>query len=85
MPAIVGDATVTQNEQDAINAIHAALDLGVNCFDSAEMYGNGYSEQLAILGRKTRPSRALLQIHLSTPTPGKTCPAPATTASKPRR
>ena len=54
--AIVGDATWgPQNEQDAINAIHAALDLGVNCFDSAEMYGNGYSEQIlakALAGKR---------------------------------
>ncbi|HOG50374.1 MAG TPA: aldo/keto reductase, partial [Lentisphaeria bacterium] len=56
--AIVGDATWgPQSEQDAINAIHAALDLGVNCFDSAEMYGNGYSEQIlakALVGKRNQ-------------------------------
>ena len=56
--AIVGDATWgPQNERDAIDAIQAALDLGVNCFDSAEMYGNGLSEQLlakALTGRRDR-------------------------------
>jgi len=48
--AIVGDSTWgPQDERDSIAAIHAALDEGINFFDTAEMYGDGYSEQL--LGR----------------------------------
>lgn len=54
--AIAGDATWgPQKEEDAIDAILTALDCGVNCFDSAEMYGNGYSEQIlakALAGRR---------------------------------
>jgi len=38
-----------QDEREAIDALHTAVDLGVNFFDSAEAYGNGDSE--AILGR----------------------------------
>lgn len=35
-----------QDEADSIATIHAALDAGITCFDTAEGYGNGYSEQV---------------------------------------
>ncbi|HEY0073773.1 MAG TPA: aldo/keto reductase [Abditibacteriaceae bacterium] len=35
-----------QDETDSLEAIVAAYDSGVNFFDTAEGYGNGYSEQL---------------------------------------
>lgn len=45
--AIVGDATWgDQDEQEALDTIRAAVDAGINFFDTAEGYGNGYSEQL---------------------------------------
>ncbi len=45
--AISGDSTWgPQKESDAITAIHAALDAGINFFDTAEAYGNGYSEKI---------------------------------------
>ncbi len=45
--AIVGDFTWgPQEEKDAEEAIQSALDNGVTFFDTAEAYGNGYSEQL---------------------------------------
>jgi len=56
--AIVGDATWgPQDERAAIAAIHAALDEGINLFDTAESYGDGYSEELlgrALQGRRDR-------------------------------
>src|SRR5712664_2525876 len=47
------------NESDAINAIHAALDRGINLIDTAPVYGFGRSEEivgkaLAIGGRRKR-------------------------------
>ena len=33
-------------ESEIIKAIHRALDLGINCFDTAEGYGKGRSEEL---------------------------------------
>jgi myo-inositol catabolism protein IolS len=46
----VGDATWgEQDERQSVATIHAALDAGVNFFDTAESYGAGYSE--ALLGR----------------------------------
>ena len=45
--AIVGDATWgPQDERDAIAAIHAALDAGVNFFDTAEGYGAGFDQEV---------------------------------------
>jgi aryl-alcohol dehydrogenase-like predicted oxidoreductase len=47
------------NESDAINAIHAALDRGINLIDTAPVYGFGRSEEivgkaLAMDGRRKR-------------------------------
>ena len=56
--AIAGDAFWgEQDESDAIEAIHAAMDSGVNFYDTAEGYGNGYSEEVlgrALEGRRER-------------------------------
>ncbi len=44
-----------QDEQEAINAVHAALDCGINLIDTAPMYGFGRSEEVvgkAIKGRR---------------------------------
>jgi aryl-alcohol dehydrogenase-like predicted oxidoreductase len=38
-----------QDERDSLATINTALDVGINFFDTAEGYGNGYSEEL--LGR----------------------------------
>ncbi|QUS36333.1 aldo/keto reductase [Falsirhodobacter algicola] len=35
-----------QEERDSIEALRAAHEVGINFFDTAEVYGNGYSEQL---------------------------------------
>jgi aryl-alcohol dehydrogenase-like predicted oxidoreductase len=54
--AIVGDQTWgRQDERDALAAIKAAYDAGVNFFDTAEAYGDGYSEEMiakALAGRR---------------------------------
>lgn len=44
-----------QEEADTINTVHAALDSGINFFDTAEGYGNGYSEEM--LGRTLKGRR----------------------------
>lgn len=38
-----------QDDRDSINAVRAALDVGINFFDTAEGYGKGYSEE--VLGK----------------------------------
>jgi len=47
-----------QDDQQAINAMKRALDLGINWIDTAAVYGLGHSEELvgqAIKGRDERP------------------------------
>lgn len=68
--AIVGDATWgKQVEEDAIDALRAALECGITHFDTAEGYGGGYSEELIakalgnvrdqiIIGSKVSPNHA---------------------------
>lgn len=54
--AIAGDNIWgPQDEQDAVDAIRLAVDLGMNFFDTAEGYGAGASE--ALLGRGLRGIR----------------------------
>jgi myo-inositol catabolism protein IolS len=54
--AITGDWTWgAQDEQASIATIRTALDVGINFFDTAEAYGDGYSETLlgqALAGRR---------------------------------
>lgn len=38
-----------QRESDSIRTLHTAMDVGINFFDTAESYGDGYSEE--ILGK----------------------------------
>ena len=50
-----GDYWGPQDESDTIDTVHAALDAGINFFDSAEGYGDGYSEEMlgrALAGRR---------------------------------
>jgi len=47
-----------QDDQDSIEAIHAALDAGINWIDTSSVYGLGHSEQViarALRGRSNRP------------------------------
>jgi len=52
-----GDAWGPTDDRESLNAIDAALDLGVNFFDTADIYGAGHSEELlgqAMQGRRDR-------------------------------
>jgi len=43
------------DEAESIRTLHSALDLGVNFFDTADMYGSGHNETLigkALQGRR---------------------------------
>lgn len=44
------------DDRDAVSAIHAALDAGITCFDTAPTYGNGHAEEL--LGSALGPRRS---------------------------
>lgn len=44
-------------EADAMGALNAALDAGVNFFDTADVYGNGRSERFLARLRRERPDK----------------------------
>lgn len=50
----IGGAWGKINDDESIAALHRALDLGVNFFDTADVYGDGHSERLLARLRKER-------------------------------
>jgi aryl-alcohol dehydrogenase-like predicted oxidoreductase len=52
--AIGGDAWGTTDDSEALAALNRAIDLGVNFIDTADVYGNGHSEQLIARVRQHR-------------------------------
>lgn len=42
----IGGSWGTVSEEDALSALHKAIDMGVNFIDTADVYGNGRSERL---------------------------------------
>jgi len=44
--AIGGDAWGGADDAESLEALHRAVDLGVNFFDTADVYGDGHSERL---------------------------------------
>src|SRR4051812_10870526 len=50
--AIGGDAWGKTDDTESMRSLHRAIDLGVNFIDTADVYGNGHSEQL--IGRLLR-------------------------------
>lgn len=43
------------DDSESMRALHRALDLGVNFFDTADVYGDGHSERLLARLRRERP------------------------------
>jgi len=60
-----GDYWGTQEEKDTIDTVHAALDVGLNFFDTAEAYGDGYSEQMLGRALKNRREEAIIATKVS--------------------
>jgi aryl-alcohol dehydrogenase-like predicted oxidoreductase len=53
--AIGGDAWGPTEDQESLNVIDRALELGINFFDTADVYGGGHSEEL--LGQSMKGRR----------------------------
>lgn len=51
-----GNSYGPTDDAESIRAVHRALELGCNCFDTADVYGHGHSEELlgVALGRRRR-------------------------------
>lgn len=58
--AIGGDAWGTTDDKEAIAALHKAIELGVNFVDTADVYGDGHSEQLIAQVRKSHTERIFI-------------------------
>jgi len=50
----IGGTWGSVKDEESLSALHRALDLGVNFFDTADVYGDGHSEQLLAKLRKER-------------------------------
>lgn len=50
----IGGSWGKVNDDESLAALHRALDLGVNFFDTADVYGDGHSERLIARLRKER-------------------------------
>lgn len=50
----IGSSWGTVDDRESIAALHRALDLGVNFFDTADVYGDGHSERLLARLRRER-------------------------------
>ncbi len=50
----IGGTWGSVQDADSLAALHRALDLGVNFFDTADVYGDGHSEQLLARLRRER-------------------------------
>ena len=48
------------DDEECVRTIHAAIDLGINFFDTSDIYGNGKSEELIALAVKDRRDRAII-------------------------
>lgn len=53
--AVVGSDWGKADDKDSLEAVEKALDMGVNFFDTSDVYGNGHSEEL--LGRAMKGRR----------------------------
>lgn len=52
----IGGSWGTVDDDESMQTLHAALDSGVNFFDTADVYGDGRSERLLARLRRERPS-----------------------------
>lgn len=56
----IGGAWGNVDESDSLRALHRAVDLGVNFFDTADVYGDGHSERLLAQLKRERPEEIII-------------------------
>ena len=57
---IGGDAWGPTDDKTSLSTLNQAIDLGVNFFDTADVYGDGHSEQLIAQVRKSRSEHIIV-------------------------
>lgn len=57
---IGGDAWGNTDDRESLAALHRAIDQGVNFIDTADVYGDGHSEQLIASVRKSRSEELII-------------------------
>jgi aryl-alcohol dehydrogenase-like predicted oxidoreductase len=73
--AIGGDMWGPQKDSDSLDALHKAVDLGVNFIDTAQGYGQGHSEELIGKFLKERHEELFIATKVP-PVPGTPWPPP---------
>lgn len=63
-----GDMWGSQDEADSIATVNAALEAGINFFENAQGYGNGYSEEVLGKALKGRRQEAIIATKISAAT-----------------
>jgi aryl-alcohol dehydrogenase-like predicted oxidoreductase len=56
----IGSAWGSVDDQESLAALHRAVDLGVNFFDTADVYGDGRSEKLLARLKRERPQAEII-------------------------
>jgi aryl-alcohol dehydrogenase-like predicted oxidoreductase len=79
---MAGDRYGAIEDDEAVKAIHRALDLGVNCVDTAPAYGAGHSEEVVARALEKRRREVILvtKCGVKVPPPGQ--PGPLRDASR---
>jgi aryl-alcohol dehydrogenase-like predicted oxidoreductase len=56
----IGDAWGDTDDRESLAALHRAVDLGVNFFDTADVYGDGHSERLLAQLKRDRKEEIVI-------------------------
>ena len=56
----IGGAWGTVDDRESLAALHRAVDLGVNFFDTADVYGDGHSERLLAQLKRERSEKIII-------------------------
>src|ERR1700683_5817896 len=68
----IGGAWGDVDDKESLAALHAALDGGVNFFDTADVYGDGRSERLLAKLKKERKEKFYIATKAGPRCPGQT-------------
>jgi len=72
----IGGSWGPQDDKESVNALHEAIDRGVNFIDTAQVYGNGHSERLIGQVLKERSERIFVATKTAPHMPGDWPPSP---------